>query len=228
MMNEKNDLMQDISSESSNNLRKYLMIGGGVFVLFVVGIVAAKFLFSEPKKSDTAVILPPEVTTKQKKDDTALFNDIPVENDTDFKKPLVEKTTNTQTKKTEQPKLETKKVEQKIQESPKPIIAEEKIIEKPKVAKKEVKIKKVVPKKVAKTIKKYYIQVAATRGKPSKRFLKLITKNGFTYKIMEVNVKGIKVKRILVGGYATYKDVKKALPKVKSKISSSAFIKVIK
>ena len=221
-MNEQNDLMQDISNEGNNsNLRKYLLLGGGVFVLFVVGIVAAKVMFSQPKKNDTAVILPPEVTMKQKKDNTALFNEIPVENDTEFKKPNVEM-------KEELPKETVHEVEPVI-ETP---VQE---TTKPQPKPKPVEVKKVEPKKIEQKVtkksnvtQKYYIQVAATRGKPSEKFLKLIKKNGFEYKIVEVNVKGIKVKRILVGGYSTYKDVKKALPSVKSKISSSAFIKVLK
>ena len=118
MIEEKNDLMQNIGGGSDKNLRKYLILGGGVFVLFVVGIVVSKFMFSEPKKNDTAVILPPEVEKVQKKEDTALFNDIPVENE--FKKPEVETkpkeiVENVEKVKKEQPKeeIEVVKVEPK-------------------------------------------------------------------------------------------------------------------
>ena len=230
MINEKNDLMQDISSENSNNLRKYLLIGGGVFVLFVIGIVSAKFLFSEPQKSDTAVILPPEVTTKTKKDDTALFNDIPVENENEFKKPEIKKTPIKEEVKIENPpkeeiKEEKKSIPKNVVEKPKEVLPKKITPQKPK---KEVKKEKNHPVKQTKKSKKYYIQVAATRGKPSVKFLKLIKKNGFEYKIMQVEVNGVKIKRILVGGYSNYKEVKKILPQVKKKISSSAFIKVIK
>ena len=49
-MEEKNDLMKDLTQSDSKDLRKYLIMGGGFFVIFVVGIVIAKFLFSSPKK----------------------------------------------------------------------------------------------------------------------------------------------------------------------------------
>jgi len=211
MIEEKNDLMKNIGGNSDNSLRKYLILGGGIFVLFVIGIVISKFMFSEPKKNDTAVILPPEVEKVQKKEDTALFNDIPVENE--FKKPeLKPKEIKQIPEKVDikQPleKVETTKIEAVQKEKPKPKLAE-----------KKVKTQKY----------NYYIQVAAiTRGEPSKKFLKLIKQNGFNYKIIEVNVKGMKVKRVLIGGFKNYKEAKSYLPKVRKKISSSAFIKRLK
>ena len=236
MMNEKNDLMQDISGgNGNNNLRKYLILGGGVFVLFVVGIVISKFMFSSPKKdNNTQVILPADMKTEATKD-TKLFNDIPIENEAtntnenSFKKPVESKekveennqvpisNTNTQPQKEE---AKPKKVEQ--------ITPKIEVKQPQKVVQHQIKTQ---PKKEIKTttIKKgYYIQVAAvTRGNPSPKFLKLITKNGFNYKIMQIDVKGLKVKRVLVGPF-NYKEVKQALPKVKRTISSSAFIKRLK
>ena len=224
-MSDKTDLFNNIEKED-NNLRKYLIIGGGVFVLFVVGIVAAKFMFSKPKQNNTEVILPPEIKQeKTQKQDTALFNDIPVENqannqDNTFKKPTTET-------KVEQPEIKKEPVQkpepivEKVEPTPQPKPEPKKVVNKPKVE------KKIVQK--TKSIKgNYYIQVAAvTRANPSKRFLKLIKKNGFNYKIEEVNVKGMKVKRILIGGY-TKSEAKKQLPIIKKKISSSAFIKRLK
>ena len=54
-----NDVLGDVNAKDTN-LKKYLIIGGGFFLLFVVGIVVAKFLYS-PSKNDTNVILPPEI-----------------------------------------------------------------------------------------------------------------------------------------------------------------------
>ena len=233
MMEEKNDLMQNIGGGNDKNLRKYLILGGGVFVLFVIGIVVSKFIFNEPKKNNTAVILPPEVQKTEKKEDTALFNDIPVENENEFKKPEVEA----------KPKEVVEAVEKVKKEQPKEDVEVAKIEPKSNV-KEEVttelkeEAKKPAIKKIEKPIKpikkvveddKYYIQVAAvTRGEPSKKFLKLIEKNGFKYKIVEVNVKGMKIKRVLVGGFKHYSEAKHNLAKVKKKISSSAFIKRLK
>ena len=221
-MEEKNDLMKDLTQSDSKNLRKYLIIGGGFFVIFVVGIVIAKFLFSSPKKDNTTVILPPEI--QQDKKDTNLFNNIPIETqnkqqipkepltDTpkeEFKKPEVEKPI-TPPQPIQKPKQTTPIETETIKPTPKP---------KPKTIQK--------PKQTTKT--QYYIQVAAvTRGEPNPKFLKLIKKNGFTYKIEEVTIKGKKIKRVLVGGFKTKQEALKALPKVKKSISSSAFIKRVK
>jgi DedD protein len=227
--------MKNIASNSNNKMRKYLILGGGVFILFVIGIVVSKFLFSSPQKNKTSVILPPDIEQNQKaknnvndnnpNNNVNYVNDIPVENanvaDNNNNPNTFQKPT---TQNQPQPALEVDntKVEKKVTKA-KPV-------------KEEKTVKKVVKKTKPKTIKKptvtkganYYLQVAAvTRGNPSKKFLELITKNGFKYKIVEVNVKGMKVKRVLVGPF-TYSELKKALPKVKAKISSSAFVKRIK
>ena len=221
MIEEKNDLMKNIGGSENKKLRKYLILGGGFFILFVIGIVVSKFMFSNPKKDNTQVILAADMKTEASKD-TKLFNDIPIENETknedkqEFKKPVEEK----KEKQTNQAKEEVVKVDKT--EEVEPIKQPEKVkeIEKPK------KINK--PKKTKSIKNSYYVQVAAvTRGNPSAKFLALIKKNGFNYKIVEVNVKGMKVKRVLVGPFS-YTQVKKALPTIKAKISSSAFIKRIK
>jgi len=82
--------------------------------------------------------------------------------------------------------------------------------------------------KKSRVIRNYYIQVAAvTRGNPSKKFLKLITKNGFKYKIVAVEIKGKKIKRVMVGAFSRY-EARKALAKVRKNITASAFIKKVK
>jgi len=247
-----NDLMQNIGSGGNDTkMRKYLIVGGGVFVVFVVGIVIAKFAFSSPKQN-TEVILPPEMKTtseKSKKEDTDLFNSIPIENSKtneskkeakkevvkqetkqkqeEFKKPVVEDVEE-KNKLPVEPLQEAKKIEKTPN---KPVIKTEKI-EPVKVEKVVEKPKKESIKNVVKTTTKnypYFIQVAAvTRGEPSKKFLKLIEKNGFHYKIQVVDIKGVKVKRVLIGGFETSKEAKAVLPKVKQKLSSSAFIKKLK
>ena len=244
-----NDLMKNIGDGGSESkMRKYLIMGGGVFVIFAVGIVIAKFAFSSPTQ-DTEVILPPEIKTpvKTKKDDNTLFNNLPIEGSQnskpkenkiiekvetktekkEFKKPVIEDIE----EKKELP-IEPVKEVKKIEKTPnKPVIKTEKI-EPVKVKKVVEKPKKESIKKVVKTTTKnysYFIQVAAvTRGEPSKKFLKLIEKNKFHYKIQSVEIKGVKVKRVLIGGFETLKEAKAVLPKVKQKLSSSAFIKKLK
>ena len=239
MIEEKNDLMKNIAGNSTNNMRKYLILGGGIFVLFVIGIVVSKFLFSSPKKENTSVILPPDIEQNKKpqKKEPLLFSDIPIENDNmdnkndNFQKPK-ENIEVQNTQKTDNIKQNITKDDEKkpnIIDETKPNVADNKEVKK---AKEETKtqVKEVKNKTTKKTnvIRNYYLQVAAvTRGNPAPKFLKLIKDNGFEYKIVEVDVKGMKVKRVLVGPF-TYKEAKKALPKVKKKISSSAFIKRLK
>ena len=230
-MNEKNDLMKNIDGNDGNSLRKYLILGGGLFVLFVIGIVAAKFMFSNPKQTnDTKVILPTDIKDVNNKD-TKLFNDIPIENENNTQQNVNVQKDNTQFQKPEikDETPQAQETKQEVKKETKPVATNTQTVQP-----KEEKVVVTSPKKEIKTkqkaavAKNYYIQVAAvTRGKPAQKFLNLIKKNGFTYKIEEVKVNGMKVRRVLIGGY-TYKEVKKVLPKVKAKISSSAFIKRLK
>jgi len=223
-MEEKNDLLQGMNND--NNMKKYLIIGGLVFVIFVVGIVVAKLMFSSSNQN-TKVILPPETTTKVQKSDTELFNSIPVEdnkqnkqvsnNQDNFEKPVVQDTNNFVNNK------------QELQNKPEVVQQPKKVEE---IQQKPVYKPVIQPKKVTNIVdnsnKNYYIQVAAvTRGNPSKKFLEVITKNGFNYKIVTVNIKDKTIKRVLVGRF-TKNEAKKALPKIKTNISSSAFIKRLK
>jgi DedD protein len=219
-MEEKNDLMGNIANDG-NNMKKYLIIAGLIFVIFVIGIVIAKFAFGT-SKDNTQVILPPEPTTQTQKADTELFNSIPVEKaDTSDNTQKVEK-------KVSQVKQENNVTEFKKPKLIEPVVEKAKAVEPKKIIKtvpKSIKIKKNISKKI---VKNYYIQVAAvTRGEPSKKFLKLIKQNGFNYKIVEVNVKGKKIRRVLVGPF-TRKEAKKEISTVKAKITSSAFIKKLK
>ena len=235
---ENEELMKNFNENGENKLRKYLLIGGGVFVIFVVVIVVSKFLFSSPKKENTTVILPPDIKQKNNKD-TNLFNDIPIQNDDTFKKPITDNTNdNTQPQSKQSQQIVQKPNTQPIQQEkpqPKPI-EKPKETPKPKEKPKAKPIEK--PKETPKPkpqlkpkkhiVKNYYIQVAAiTKGNPSKKFLHLITRNGLKYKIVEVNVKGMKVKRVLVGPFSR-NELHFALKKVRAKISASAFVKRIK
>ena len=262
-----NDLMKSIGEgERESKRRKDLSMGGGGVGGFAVGIVIAKFAFSSPKQ-DTEVILPPEIknSPKPKKEETQLFNTIPIEKEKnsektetkikdnkkekgeEFKKPLIE---DIEENKETVENIKEVKVEkhQKQKETPKNVALQTEKNTKlapPKIE----KIEKVEPTKIEKVtetkganIKQekqvfqnsttrypYFIQVAAvTRGEPSKKFLKLIEKNKFNYKIQSVEIKGVKVRRVLIGGFKTLKEAKTALPEIKKKISSSAFIKKLK
>jgi len=218
MIDEKNDLINNINGNEDKKLRKYLFIGGSVFILFVIVVVVSKFLFSSDKE-DTKVILPTEIKQPkvEKEKDTNLFKDIPVDDNTavidenQFKKPEE----NTQAiEEVKKPEVQEVKPVQVKQEIKKDIVTQntQKNVDKQKVAH-----------------NKYYIQVAAIiRTSPSKSFLHLIKRNGFDYTIVEVNIKGNNVKRVLVGPYNSYNKAREALLKVRKTISSSAFIKRVK
>ena len=226
-MNEKDNLFQEGSSDT-NKLRRLLIIGGIAFVVFSVVVVIYKFI-SGDDTSKTKIILPPEI-----KKETTLFKDVTI-SDMDKNTPVEEN----QPKKivTEDNITKPKKEEVKVET---PVRVEEttpKIIEKPKeithkkVQKEVVKPKphKVVTHKKSVVIKRYYIQVAAlTKNSPSHKFLSIIKKEGFEYKILKTDIKIngriLKVKKVLVGPYKTYKEAKKHLNKVKQKISSGAFV----
>ncbi|MEA2029510.1 MAG: SPOR domain-containing protein [Campylobacterota bacterium] len=67
---------------------------------------------------------------------------------------------------------------------------------------------------------RYYIQVGSFVEAPGKRFLKIISSNGFRY---EIRQKGAN-KQLLIGGYETRSQASKALIDVKDKINKNAFI----
>lgn len=226
-MSEKEDLLQEKSD--TNKLTKVLIIAASVFIIFVVVVVIYKFV-SGDDTSKTKVILPPEI-----KKETTLFKDVTISDidkeikndikEEEPKKEIIPKVTNITevetVKVTKEPKKEEVKKEEpiKIETTPK--------IEKPK----EVIVtppKKIEPKKIVAT-KQYYIQVAAlTKNSPSNKFLALIKKEGFKYKVFETNIningKSLKVKKVLVGPYKNYDEAKKYLNRVKKNISSGAFI----
>ncbi len=77
-------------------------------------------------------------------------------------------------------------------------------------------VKKAAPKKAASS-SSYYIQVGSFSAAPSKRFLSVITKNGYHYEL--------KKGKLLIGPYGSDAAARRDLPGVKNKINKSAFIK---
>ena len=68
----------------------------------------------------------------------------------------------------------------------------------------------------------YYIQVGSFRQTPSNRFLSIIQKSGFHYKITSPSSSGIK--KLLIGPYSNRTEVNNALARVKDRINKSAFV----
>jgi DedD protein len=227
----KEDLLMD--NGNKNNLKKPLIYGAVVFLIFIIGVIAVA-LFQNSKNENQIVpvdnkpqeVAPkPQVQTQTQTD----FQPLQVEEEKPKinKEKLIENTEKNQTK-----SVKPKETAAPIAKTPKT---------KPENVKKEAVASKPVVKSVSKpkstktvTQGKYYIQVAALlkHAKPNKKFLQIIKENGFNYTfyVTYINKNGekIKVTKILVGPFKDKKEAKKALVKVKQKITQNAFIFKVK
>ena len=70
----------------------------------------------------------------------------------------------------------------------------------------------------------YYIQVGSFSKEPSKQFLSIIGKSGFSYKIHHFKHNGKNMGKLLIGPYRSREAAGKELPRVKDRINKSAFI----
>ncbi len=222
--NELSDIMLDKNSDKSSKMKKILLLSIALIILFLL-ILAGMRLFNKPevKKNKFNIVLPPEPTTKmdkqQNKDE--LFKQVPIieENSTktDNFNAMVEKL-----KQKEQQQEATK---QKIQEETK----------KPTKAQNSVKkalstVKKVKPNTKTKVKKRaVYVQVGVTfKEKPSKKYLKKITKAGYKYTLYNIKIAGKNATKILIGPYSSRKSAIKSIGKIKKEINKAAFIYVVK
>lgn len=73
--------------------------------------------------------------------------------------------------------------------------------------------------------KSYYVQVASlSRFNPDKRFLEVIEKHGFHYKVADKTINGKAMKRVYIGPFATKAEAQKALGPIRESIQPGAFI----
>jgi len=212
---EKNDDLLNLEQNSKKNLKKPLIYGAIAFLVFIIGVLIFA-IYSNTSNEDKNVVLPPE----EKEEKITNFKEIPIEeNDKIVIKKLIEN----ENKQNVKEKEITKKEQNPAQE-----IKQVKKIEKKPVEKENVKSSK---KEIIK--KDYYIQVGALMKykKPNEKFLELIKKEGYNYKLHEVtyvkNGKKVEVVKILVGPFSK-EEVRKELAKVKRKISENAFVYRIK
>ena len=211
---EKNDDLLNLEQNSKKNLKKPLIYGAVAFLVFIIGVLVFA-IYSNTSNEDKNVVLPPE----EKEGKVANFKEIPIEENNNLViKKLIENEKETNQNKD---KKEIIQKEQKKEE-----IKKVKKIEK--VAKENVKTSKKET-----TKKDYYIQVGALMKykKPNKKFLELIKKEGYNYKLHEISYtkdgKKVEVIKILVGPFSK-EEVRKELTKVKRKISKNAFVYRIK
>ncbi len=75
------------------------------------------------------------------------------------------------------------------------------------------------------TLSGYFIQVGATANAfPNRRYLQKIKNAGYDYIVHSVVVKGRKIKKILIGPFASRSAAQRKLPDVKAKINQSAYL----
>ncbi len=75
------------------------------------------------------------------------------------------------------------------------------------------------------TLSGYFIQVGATANAfPNRRYLQKIKNAGYDYIVHSVVVKGRKIKKILIGPFASRSAAQRKLPDVKAKINPSAYL----
>ncbi len=231
-MEEKNELSDIIldnkNSNGSNKIKKILVLSIILLLIFIFAIVGVKF-FNKPKvkKNNFNIVLPPEPTTKNIAKKEELFKQVPIieENSSASKdnfNAMVEKLKNK-----EQTKAKT------ITNTPKNQQPKEIVSKTPK--QKDIKSALIKAAKHKKEVKKanlkssVYIQVGVTfKTKPDKKYLRKITKAGYSYKLYTLKISGKKATKILIGPYKNKKDARSNLMKIKKAINKAAFIYVIK
>jgi len=223
-MQNRDDLLN--LNNNKKNFKKPLIYGAIAFLVFIIAILGFAIYNNSSSKQDNVVIPPQIKETKQE----SMFKEVPIE---DNKESLAEKLIKEETP-IEKPQVEDKSVPQNI----KPQIEEKKEIKQVSVKPTQKKEKPQVQKEVKtapKVLKKekYYIQVAALMKykTPNKKFLKLIEKEGYKYRLYETsyvkNGKRINVIKILIGPFDK-NTVRKELQNVKRKITQNAFVFKVK
>jgi len=226
-MQNRDDLLN--LNNNKKNFKKPLIYGAIAFLVFIIAILGFAIYNNSSSKQDNVVIPPQIKETKQE----SMFKEVPIE---DNKQSLTEKLVKEEkpVEKPQKPVAEEKSVPQNI----KPQVEEKKEVKqvsvKPVQEKEKPQVQKEV-KPVQDTVKKgqYYIQVAALMKykKPNKKFLKLIEKEGYKYRLYETsyvkNGKRIEVIKILIGPFDK-NSVRKELQNVKRKITQNAFVFKVK
>ena len=224
-MPNKDDLL---NLNNKRNLKKPLIYGAIAFLVFIIAILGFAIYNNTASKQDN-VVLPPQI--QQEKQNT-MFKEVPIEESAvvnEKKENLADKLI----KKEADKKAETAKTEQNTTiKQPKNEIEEKTANIKPETKKTEVK--PVIKKQAAVSKGKYYVQVAALMKykKPNQKFLNLIKKEGYNYRLYETyyvkSGKKIEVIKILIGPFSTKATAKKELKKIKETITQNAFIYKVK
>ena len=239
----KNDDLLDLKPKK--DLKKPLIIGAVAFLIFII-IVIIVAIFQNNSSNTSNEIIPPE--TQQNINPKSQFKSVEIVEENNIKlddnstQNLEEDNKNIQPEVSKENQVSKKnnenKITKKVNNQPQKAITSTKInlnntpkkIEKPH----KISNNSNIHKKIKKVKGTYYIQVAALlkNTKPNPKFLKIIKKAGFNYKFYHTiiirNGNKIKVNKILVGPFKNRKEAKRALIKVKEKITQNAFIFKVK
>jgi len=227
-MAKKDDLLNFSEKKS---IKKPLIYGIIAFLVFIIGVFGYA-IYRNTKQEN--VVIPPQIEQKQ---DSSLFQDVPIETedntatDTDEKsitKKLIENDKAAEAK--AKPQADTVKQQQKTSQSTNVQKVQKPVEESPKPA---AVTNKKQSKQISSGPKNYYVQVAAlmTYAKPNQNFLNLIKKEGYSYRLYKThyykNGKKIEITKILIGPFSK-SEVRKELPKIKKRITQSAFVFKVK
>ena len=245
-MSHKEDLLNIGNGNNSNNMKKILIYVAIAFLIFVIGVIG--FAIVQNNKSEKEAIIPPE--SNQPKQEN-LFKQIPIEDDNQQnvnnqqnKQSINEQQNEQQNEQTQN--KQPQNIKQSKNKQPQNVASiqlqneVDTTLNKTETTEvKKSKVKKEVVKKIAQPVKKvtkikYYVQVAALLRykKPSKRFLQLITKNGYKYKFFvtytKIKNEKVRVTKVLVGPFRNEKAARAAMRKIKANITQNAFIFKVK
>ncbi|GAB6073519.1 SPOR domain-containing protein [Nautilia lithotrophica] len=224
-MPNKDDLL---NLNNKKNLKKPLIYGAIAFLVFIIAILGFAIYNNTASKQDN-VVLPPQI--QEEKQDT-MFKEVPIEESAVVKEKK-ENLADKLIKKEADEKVNTAETEQNnTTKQTKNEVEEKKANIKPETKKTETK--PAVKKQTAVSKGKYYVQVAALMKykKPNQKFLNLIKKEGYNYRLYETyyvkNGKKIEVIKILIGPFSTKTMAKKELKRIKETITQNAFIYKVK
>ncbi len=226
-----NDELDDIvleKYEKKNRIKKYLLIGGSIFLIFVIVISIVKIVTDSSSAPQEALIETeqpsPELSSEENFEEVPILSKEEETNDEEFKKVIEnvikkeEKIAMVESKQQAVPSLHSSiapkiKPETKQQQTSSHQVAAVAPPPEPKAPTSKAQRSDI------------YIQVGAfLHYDPDSAFLKKIKKSGFEYIIKEFNINGKKIKRVYIGPFASRKEAAKHLPKIKETISKNAFI----
>ncbi len=227
---EERDELEDIilnKAEKGAKLKKIALMGGIAVLIILIGIIAVKYFSAEEEVTNNDFFV-----TETQPQQSENFEQIPIAKEEE--KPKITETKKEE--KTEEKNLTTKeeivlpKKEEEIKKPApqKPKEKEEKNIPKPvhKKAKPPKKVKKIPTKSLS---LHYYVQVGAFyKYPPNNVLLDKIKRNGLKYKIKTFIQNGKKIKKVLIGPFATKAKAREKLYLVRRKIKKDAFLTKVK